>query len=296
MSFSPWIKIEDNTPDKPEVVAMAARLRMKDPDTVTGKLVRLWAWANRNSIDGHAISITRAFIDRLTACKGFAAAMEAVGWLEGKDGLLSFPGFDRHNGDSAKKRASETRKKQGQRERERRDKPGTNVPPVPGQKPGPEIEGELGERESGREAPGIFSAAELALLLSLRPEWQAAPVLSPAEAEAFERNLPALRSISPATWDAMRRFMGVRFPEGDARFQPRRRLLAIHAIGDLAAQAVAWQAGAGGVKPAVEKPWPETFETWAKERFPSTPPRVLWLSAAMREQWESSGEGGEEAA
>jgi len=296
MSFSPWIKIEDNTPDKPEVVAMAARLRMKDPDTVTGKLVRLWAWANRNSVDGHQISITRAFIDRLTACKGFAAAMEAVGWLEGKDGLLSFPGFDRHNGDSAKKRASETRKKQGQRERDRRDKSGTNVPHPSGQNPGPEIEGELGERERGREAPGNFPSAELALLLSLRPEWQAAPVLSPAEAEAFERNLPAFRAIAPATWDAMRRFMAVRFPEGDARFQPRRRLLAIQAIGDLASQAAAWADGSGAKAVPSVKPWPDAFEVWARERFPSTPPRALWLSPAMRQQWEDSGKGGEEAA
>lgn len=135
MSFPAWIKIEVTTPDKPEVIAMAARLRVKDPDTVTGKLVRLWVWADANSIDGHAISITRSFVDRLTGCRGFAAAMEAVGWLEGGDGMVTFPGFDRHNGDSAKRRATEARRKQKTRGGGKRpQEDGTNVPPESGQK------------------------------------------------------------------------------------------------------------------------------------------------------------------
>lgn len=301
MSFAPWIKIETTTPDKPEVIAMATRLRMKDPDTVTGKLVRLWVWADANSVDGHEISITRAFVDRLTACKGFAAAMEAVGWLTGKDGLLSFPGFDRHNGESAKRRAGEARKKQKQREGDiKPPKRGTNVPPPAGQTGGPEEEIDiLRERAGARGAeenprPGE-SDALLALLVGLRPEWQAAPVLSEAEREAWARNRPAAAGLALATWEVMRRFLEQRFPEGDARFQPRRRLLAIQSIGDLAAQAISWAAGTMS-RPAVEKDWPAAFETWARERFPSTPPRVLWQSPAMRQQWEDSGKGEEDAA
>jgi len=301
MSFSPWFKVEDNTPDKPEVVAMAARLRFKDQDLVTGKLIRLWAWANRNSVDGHDLSISAAFIDRLTSCKGFAAALQSVGWLEiGGDGLLSFPRFDRHNGDSAKKRAMEARKKQKQRGGDKKPGPtGTNVPQASGQTGGPEEEIDI-RRERARargaeESPDPAGDALVALLIGLRPEWSASPVLSAAEAESFERSRPAMAGLLPETWEIMRQFLAQRFPEGDARFQPRRRLLAIQSIGDVAAQAVSWAAGRGGVV-TVSKPWPAGFEEWARERFPSTPARALWLLPEMRKQWEENEKGGEDAA
>lgn len=99
-----WIKVEMTTPDKPEVAGIAERLGI-DPDAVTGKLIRLWVWADSQSVDGNAISVTDAFLDRLTFCPGFAAAMRAVGWLLGDSGRVTFPRFERHNGESAKKRA-----------------------------------------------------------------------------------------------------------------------------------------------------------------------------------------------
>jgi hypothetical protein len=104
-----WMKIELNTPDKPEVVAMAARLRL-DQDEILGKLFRIWAWADRNSVDGVGMFITRDFLDRLTRKRGFANAMESVGWLSEEDGMLTFPGFERHNGKSAKARAESNRR------------------------------------------------------------------------------------------------------------------------------------------------------------------------------------------
>lgn len=98
-----WIKIECATPDKPEVVAMAAELGI-DQDCVVGKLLRLWIWADSNSVTGNALSVTFAFVDRYTYCPGFGEALKNVGWFAGSDGQLSFPNFDRHNGESAKKR------------------------------------------------------------------------------------------------------------------------------------------------------------------------------------------------
>lgn len=140
MMLGDWIKLETATPDKPEVVLIASILRI-DQDAVTGKLVRLWCWADTNSIDGASVRITAAFVDRLVGKRGFAAAMRKVGWLAGEDGALSFPGFCRHNGRSAKARAAERRKKQEQRERDetgdRCPEPnGTNVPNQTGQKQG----------------------------------------------------------------------------------------------------------------------------------------------------------------
>ncbi len=107
--MSAWIKVEHTTPDKPEVIKMAAMLRI-DPDAVTGKLIRVWIWADANTVDGSAVPATMAFIDRHTHCKRFAAAMRDVGWLTGEDGALHFPEFDRHNGNSAKARAETARR------------------------------------------------------------------------------------------------------------------------------------------------------------------------------------------
>ncbi len=58
---SSWIKIEVITPDKPEIYQIAEMLDT-DPDAVMGKLVRLWAWADQQTIDGNAASVTKNVI------------------------------------------------------------------------------------------------------------------------------------------------------------------------------------------------------------------------------------------
>ena len=72
-----WIKTEHTLPDKPEIIRMAAMLDI-DQDAVTGKLLRIWIWADQNSVSGEGIPVTCAFLDRLVDCKGFSAAMGAV--------------------------------------------------------------------------------------------------------------------------------------------------------------------------------------------------------------------------
>lgn len=56
---SSWIKVEVITPDKPEIFQIAEILNI-DPDAVLGKLVRIWAWADQQTIDGNAGSVTQA--------------------------------------------------------------------------------------------------------------------------------------------------------------------------------------------------------------------------------------------
>ncbi len=133
-----WIKLEHTTPDKPEVVRMAAHLNL-DQDAVVGKLARIWIWADQNSIDGNALTVTDAFLDRVTACPGFAGALREVGWLSGRTGLLTIPNFDRHNGQTAKARAVTNRRVS--RHRAQSESNGgsvTHVTPAPLQKPLPE--------------------------------------------------------------------------------------------------------------------------------------------------------------
>lgn len=109
-----WIKVECTTPDKPEVIAMAEILGI-DQDAVFGKLMRIWIWADSQTVDGNAggngVSVTVSFLDRCAHVTGFGKALEQVGWLiRGPDGRLTFPNFVRHNGSTAKARACTARR------------------------------------------------------------------------------------------------------------------------------------------------------------------------------------------
>jgi hypothetical protein len=100
-----WIKVEEHLPDKPEVVRMAAILGI-DPDAVTGKLIRIWAWASRSChADGVTDVTVMSHIDRVTNVTGFAESMKKAGWLEVDGESIRFPNFDRHNSKTAKDRA-----------------------------------------------------------------------------------------------------------------------------------------------------------------------------------------------
>jgi hypothetical protein len=115
-----WIKVQHTTADKPEVMQIAKALDV-EPEQVCGHLLRVWAWADQQSLDGHAINVTERDIDRVARHAGFATAMREVGWLVGMNGTLSLPNFDRHNGETAKKRALASDRKRKEREEESRN-------------------------------------------------------------------------------------------------------------------------------------------------------------------------------
>jgi len=246
-----WIKIEINTPDKPEVIALAAALRL-DQDAVVGKLIRLWSWADLNSIDGDEIKITEQFIDRISRKKGFAVALRSVGWLAGKDGKLTFPDFTRHNGKTAKLRAETNRRVSSHRQK-CNTKSVSNVTVEPYQKALPEKRREdIREREREEAAPEFsqnvtpFPSSPDAdqplrtLTNSLRIGWEASPVFSPDEEAAFQSNKAVLAAISSETWTAMQSYLLTKFPEGSGEWQPRQRIMFLKRPGDLAAPAASW--------------------------------------------------------
>lgn len=109
-----WIKMRVNLVTDPAVKAMARGLKL-DAFSVVGRLHSLWSWADEHTEDGALPFTTREDIDDLTGKRGFADNLVAVGWLTDEDGKLSLPNFDRHNSDSAKRRAMETEKKRRQR-------------------------------------------------------------------------------------------------------------------------------------------------------------------------------------
>ena len=112
-----WIKFDHCTPDKPEVFMLSEILGI-DPDAVTGKLVRIWIWADQQTIVGDAVCVTRASLDRLASVTGFAAALIKVGWLiDSADGFI-FANFDRHNGSTAKTRGLTAKRNSALRNRD----------------------------------------------------------------------------------------------------------------------------------------------------------------------------------
>ena len=100
-----WLKIEVCTPDKPEVHEIAQALSL-DPDAVFGKLFRVWSWFDSHTDDGNAPTVTKSLIDRYSFVTGFADAMIKCGWLQENNGKITLPNFDRHNGETAKRRAN----------------------------------------------------------------------------------------------------------------------------------------------------------------------------------------------
>lgn len=132
-----WIKAEHTLPDKPEVVAMAACLKI-DQDAVVGKLLRLWIWADqqfsRETIlkrNCNGLTVSLSFIDRVTFCDGFGKALIGVGWLDGSEGSYSLPNFERHNGTTAKERASTYRRVKTSREVKRNCNGASVTKPLP---------------------------------------------------------------------------------------------------------------------------------------------------------------------
>lgn len=109
-----WIKMRIALADDPAVISIAARLSV-DEFTVVGMLHHLWGWADTQSRDGHAPGVTNVWIDRYVRHVGFAEAMVAVGWLEIDETGVTFPKFDRHNGETAKTRALAAERKRNQR-------------------------------------------------------------------------------------------------------------------------------------------------------------------------------------
>jgi hypothetical protein len=104
-----WIKLETATPDKPEIDQIADFLGI-DHDAVLGKLVRLWIWADQQTVDGNALSVTKKMLGRITFAEDFADALISCGWLAGQDGQFTITNFEIHNGKSAKSRALTNRR------------------------------------------------------------------------------------------------------------------------------------------------------------------------------------------
>jgi hypothetical protein len=112
-----WLKIEKDTPEKPEIAGLCAILGI-NPDVAFAKCFRLWRWADSNTADGHVRRVTPEFLDSLVGLPGFTQALLEVGWLRARNDALEFPNFDRHMGQPAKARALAANRKRKERHAE----------------------------------------------------------------------------------------------------------------------------------------------------------------------------------
>ena len=117
-----WIKMRHDLADDPAVITLAERTGCVDEQHVIGVLHKLWSWADRQSRNGHAGSVTRAWLARYLGVTDFVKVLRDVGWLKNRGNSFTIPSFDNHMSESAKNRALASRRKVTQRSRHKRDK------------------------------------------------------------------------------------------------------------------------------------------------------------------------------
>jgi hypothetical protein len=101
-----FIRWQKGLQQKPEV-GQIARATGLDVFSVSARLMVVWCWADEVTTSGVVEGATREQIDMLAMHKGFCAAMESTRphpWLFVDDLGVTFPNYDRYNGQCAKKR------------------------------------------------------------------------------------------------------------------------------------------------------------------------------------------------
>ncbi len=98
-----WIKVRHNLVRSPRVFLLARELKCK-PIAALGAMVSWLVWLDEQSEDG-STGMTPAELDGMLGVKGLAAAMVRIGWAEIQGGMVRAVDFEKHCGESAKKRA-----------------------------------------------------------------------------------------------------------------------------------------------------------------------------------------------
>ncbi len=112
-----WIKWTKGLTRKREVLLIAQRLGV--PPTLAAALCMLvWEWADDNTADGCLRGFAPAMISAAVGAPGIAEAMADadVGWLLDTGDACIFANYERHNGQSAKKRDLAARRKRRERD------------------------------------------------------------------------------------------------------------------------------------------------------------------------------------
>lgn len=105
-----WIKMRGNLWDDPRVARLVEATDSTEA-AVIGGLYWLWATADQHTETGHMPGLTIRGIDRKTGVQGLGEALRDLGWIEAADDGILIVRFEEHNGESAKRRASDAKRK-----------------------------------------------------------------------------------------------------------------------------------------------------------------------------------------
>jgi hypothetical protein len=98
-----WIKIETHTPDKAEIRQIARLCRCSKAEAFVA-FFRVYVWLDEQTETGHVDYFTPADADEIGALPGLGDALEAVRWITFSAAGAVVANWERHNGQSAKKR------------------------------------------------------------------------------------------------------------------------------------------------------------------------------------------------
>ena len=105
-----WIKMRGNLWDDPRIAKLCDLTDCGEAQIIGG-LYWLWATADQHTENGIMPGLTLRQIDRKTGITGFGKAICDIGWLEDHPEGVCIINFEEHNGQSAKRRASDAQRK-----------------------------------------------------------------------------------------------------------------------------------------------------------------------------------------
>jgi len=109
-----WIKVETHTPDKTELRHIARVCGCTKADAFLA-FFRLFVWLDEQTENGQVDYFTAADADEIAGLSGFGEALQEVRWITfGPTGAV-VANWDRHNGQSAKRRCLDAERKRAVR-------------------------------------------------------------------------------------------------------------------------------------------------------------------------------------
>ena len=109
-----WIKIETHTPDKAELRQIARLCNCTKADAFLA-FFRVFVWLDEQTEDGYVDFFTPADADEIGGLAGLGNALEAVHWITFSATGAVVSNWDRHNGQSAKRRCLDAERKRSVR-------------------------------------------------------------------------------------------------------------------------------------------------------------------------------------
>jgi hypothetical protein len=103
MSVEHWIKMRKGVNDSPKMMAVANVCGCQRA-VAFDAVFRLLCWLDSHTVDGRMDYVFKGDIDRVGQLEGLGQAMEEIGWFAFDPGGCTVVDWERHNGNTAKKR------------------------------------------------------------------------------------------------------------------------------------------------------------------------------------------------